>query len=75
MKFISKLKEKVKNTKDTQSPFNESLSVEELEAAETLWLREVQNPIVSGDKFEQQKLFLELFTDDKRVSNCTAEEE
>ena len=35
-----------------------------------MWSQEVQKPIVSGDEFDQLKLSLGLFTDDKRVNRC-----
>ena len=49
MRFISRLKERIRNTRSIQNPPDQSLSVKELEAAELLWIREVQKSIVCGD--------------------------
>lgn len=69
-RFISRLKEKVKSTGESQKSEDESLMVKELEDTEVLWLQEVQKPLVSSNKFDQQRLSLGLFTDDKGVSRC-----
>jgi hypothetical protein len=70
MRFISKLKSKMNNLKGKATSSGESLAVEELEAAETQWLREVQKPIVADDKFGQVRNSLRLFVDDMGVYRC-----
>ena len=67
MRFISRLKEKIRNTRNIQNFPDQSLSVEEVKAEELLWIREVQKSIAHGDKFSQQKLSLGLFLDDKGI--------
>ena len=70
MRFVSRLKEKIRNTRNIQNSPDQSLSVREVEAAELLWIREVQRSIAYGDKFSQQKLSLGLFLDDKGIYRC-----
>ena len=70
LQFISRLKEKVKSAGVSQKSRGESLTVKEIEDAEVLWLQEVQKPLVSSDKFDQQRLSLGLFADDKGVYRC-----
>lgn len=62
-RFISRLKEKVRNTRmNAQNLSDELISVEELDYAEVLWLQEVQKPVSMGNKFDQQKVSLGVFT-------------
>lgn len=68
-RFISRLKEKVRNTRNSQ-PSNELISVEEPEVAEVLWLKEVQRPMSEGNKFDQQKVSLGVYADAKEVYRC-----
>ena len=75
MRFISRLKEKIRNTRNIQNFPDQSLSVEEVEAAELLWKcnsnhQEVQKSIAYGDKFSQQELSFGLFLDDKGIYRC-----
>ena len=70
MRFISRLKEKIRNTRNIQNSPDQSLSLREVEAAELSWIREVQKSIAYGDKFRQQKLSLGLFLDDKGIYRC-----
>ena len=70
MRFISRLKEKIRNTRNIQNFPDQSLSVNEVKAVELLWIREVQESIAYGDKFSQQKLSLGLFLDDKGIYRC-----
>lgn len=70
LRFISRLKEKVKSTGESQKSGDESLTVKELEDAEVMCLQEAQKPLVSSNKFDQQRISLGLFTDDKGVYRC-----
>ena len=68
-RFITRLKEKVRNIRNSQ-PADELISVEELEDAEVLWLKEVQRPMSEGNKFDQQKVSLGVYADAKGVYRC-----
>ena len=61
-RFITRLKEKVRNIRNSQ-PADELISVEELEDAEVLWLKEVQRPMSEENKFDQQKVSLGVYAD------------
>ena len=39
------------------------ISVEELEDAEALWLKEVQRPMTEENKFDQQKVSIGVYAD------------
>jgi hypothetical protein len=45
----------VHNLRESQKPAKGAVTVEELEHAETSWLREIQKSIVGSDKFGQIK--------------------
>ena len=69
IRFIAKLKNRVHNLRESQKPAKGAVTVEELEHAETSWLREIQKSIVGSDKFGQIKnsldclLMIQEFTD------------
>ena len=47
-----------------------SLSTEEYEAAEILWLHEMQQAVVESPRFENLKKQLGLYTDDNGLLRC-----
>ena len=61
-RFITRLKEKVRNIRNSQ-PSDEMISVEELEDVEALWLKEVQRPMTEENKFDQQKVSIGVYAD------------
>jgi hypothetical protein len=70
IRFIAKLKSQLPNLTEFQKSAEGALTVKELEHAETIWLREIQKPIVASDKFGQIKNSLGLFVDGTGVYRC-----
>ena len=66
LRFVSNLKRK--NEKKELS--DEDLKQEEIERARELWIREVQGSVLDDKKFDQVKVSLSLYEDDKGILRC-----
>ena len=66
LRFVSNLKRK--NEKKELS--DEDLKQEEIERARELWIREVQGSVLNDEKFDQVKVSLSLYKDDKGILRC-----
>ena len=66
LRFVSNLKRK--NEKKELS--DEDLKQEEIERARELWIREVQGSVFNDERFDQVKVSLSLYKDDKGILRC-----
>ncbi|XP_068670957.1 uncharacterized protein [Montipora foliosa] len=66
MRFVSNLKRKNEKKELT----DEDLKQEEIERARELWIREVQGSVLDDEKFDQVKVSLSLYKDDKGILRC-----
>ena len=62
---------KVTRTRSGINEEAESLGLEEVAAAENLWLKEMQGPLVKTIKFGQLKVSLHLIIDESGVYRCS----
>ncbi|XP_068684812.1 uncharacterized protein [Montipora foliosa] len=66
LRFVSNLKRKNEKKELT----DEDLKQEEIERTRELWIREVQGSVLNDEKFDQVKVSLSLYKDDKGILRC-----
>ena len=66
LRFVSNVKRKNEKKELT----DEDLKQEEIERARELWIREVQGSVLDDEKFDQVKVSLSLYKDDKGILRC-----
>ena len=66
LRFVSNVKRKNERKELT----DEDLKQEEIERARELWIREVQGSVLDDEKFDQVKVSLSLYKDDKGILRC-----
>ncbi|XP_068734548.1 uncharacterized protein [Montipora capricornis] len=66
LRFVSNLKRKNEKKELT----DEDLKQEEIERTRELWIREVQGSVLNDEKFDQVKVSLSLYKDDKGILKC-----
>ena len=66
LRFVSNVKRKNEKKELT----DEDLKQEETERARELWIREVQGSVLDDEKFDQVKVSLSLYKDDKGILRC-----
>ena len=66
LRFVSNVKRKNEKKELT----DEDLKQEEIERARELWIREVQGSVLDDEKFDQIKVPLSLYKDDKGILRC-----
>ena len=66
LRFVSNLKRKNEKKELT----DEDLKQEEIERARELWIREMQGSVLNDEKFDQVKVSLSLYKDDKGILRC-----
>ena len=60
----------VKRKNEKKELTDEDLKQEEIERARELWIREVQGSVLDDEKFDQVKVSLSLYKDDKGILRC-----
>ncbi|XP_068671053.1 uncharacterized protein [Montipora foliosa] len=68
LRFVSNVKQKNEKKELT----DEDLKQEEIERARDLWIRELQGSVLDDEKFDQVKVSLSLYKDDKEIRSLTA---
>ena len=66
LRFVSNVKRKNERKELT----DEDLKQGEIERARELWIREVQGSVLDDEKFDQVKVSLSLYKDDKGILRC-----
>ena len=66
LRFVSNVKRKNEKKELT----DEDLTQKEIERARELWIREVQGSVLDDEKFDQVKVSLSLYKDDKGILRC-----
>lgn len=66
LRFVPNLKRK----KEKKELADEDLKQEEIERARELWIKEVQGSVLDDENFDQVKVSLSLYKDDKEILGC-----